>query len=424
MNHVYTRLARKTLAAAGFRGALTLTLFSAGLLLAARPAQAQYETVYYNFPEIPYGETGGPESPLTFNGTTFFGTSDRGGSESNGLVYSVPAGKPGYETNLYSFTGGSDGALPAYSAVTMGKDGVLYGTTSLGGANGCGVVWQLTPDGVNYTESTLYSFPAPPGANENDDNCTPMYGVILGKNGDLFGTTTYSGQAGGTGGSVFELQKNSDGEWTEKSLYTFPYGALSGLTMDADGNLYGVGSTSEDYGYLFELSKVGGKWTPTVIYTFTNSKDGNGPFSTPVLDAAGNIFGTSESGGTAEGLPGVVFEASPNTKKPGQWTFRLLHAFNGKGWGGSPTGVILDQSGNIYGTTQYGGPKDGYGVLYELVAPVAEGKSYTEKVLLSFDDEDGNAPLAPPTFDNSGNLYGATSQGGAYSAGLVYEYVP
>ena len=142
MNHVYTRLARKTLAAAGFRGALTLTLFSAGLLLAARPAQAQYETVYYNFPEIPYGETGGPESPLTFNGTTFFGTSDRGGSESNGLVYSVPAGKPGYETNLYSFTGGSDSGHP-YAAPIQAADGALYGTTIGFGTPYAGVVYRM-----------------------------------------------------------------------------------------------------------------------------------------------------------------------------------------------------------------------------------------------------------------------------------------
>jgi uncharacterized repeat protein (TIGR03803 family) len=420
------------LTAAAFRGAmLTLAMLSAALMIASRPAMAQYETLLYNFPEDPYGDAAGPTAQLTPDGAgNFYGTTRGYGAYNAGSVFEVFPNGSEYEATLYSFTGGADGSYPGYSPVTPDKKGNLYGTTACGGANGCGVVFELTPEGVNWTESVLYSFPPAPGNNENDNNCTPLYGVIIDKAGHLYGTTSYGvisqGGSTGHGGAVFELIKSA-GVWKEKLLYTYAYGSDSGLTMDAAGNLYGIAANSDDYPYLFELSPNGkGGWNPTVIYTFTNFKKGTSPTATPVLDAAGNLYGTTGAGGAYEyGASGVVYEASPITtgKKAGQWTYKVLFSFNGRKQGGSLFGgVVLDASGDIYGTTQYGG-KLSDGTVFELVPPVAGKSNYTENVLMNFNGEDGSDPVAGVTLYD-GNLYGTTSQGGAYSAGVVFEVTP
>lgn len=421
MNFV-TSHARLTKIYSSLHGALALALFSAALMFAARPAQAQYETLLYNFPEGPYGEDQGPQAPLTPDGAgNFYGTTVGYGSSDNGTVFEVLPNGSYYEATILSFPGGAGGSYPAYSPVVFDKLGNLYGTTAFGGANNCGIVYELTPSGTNWTETVLYSFPPAPQSG-NDNNCNPLYGVIVDQAGNLYGTTSYgrisNGQPeNGQGGAVFELSL-SGGEWTETLLYTFPYGALSGLTVDAAGSLYGIGANAKDYPFAFRLTQNRkGKWNPTVLYKFPASAN---PTAAPV-PSAGDLYGTTSTGGSKSA--GTVYQLSPG-KKAGQWDYKTLYTFSGQGKGpNNPFGeVTLDASGNIYGTSQYGGEYSYYGTVWELSPKV--GKSgYTEKVLNSFNGEDGSDPMAGVTLYD-GNLYGTTYQGGAYSAGTAYEITP
>jgi uncharacterized repeat protein (TIGR03803 family) len=406
--------------AAAISGAFLLAMLSALLFVAAPPAQAQVETMLYSFPES-YDCCGGPAASLITDGSgNFYGTTQGSGTYGNGSVFAVSPNGSEYEYNLYSFCPSAptctDGSDPVYSGVIRDTSGNLYGTTAFGGANGCGVVYELSPSGVNWTEKVLFSFPPAP-ATGNDNNCTPLYGVIMDKAGNLYGTTSYGvvSQTGttGHGGAVFELSQSA-GVWTEKILYSYPYGSFSGVTMDAAGNLYGIGGDGNSVAYLVELSPNGkGGWSETTIYAFNDYKDGSTPESTPVLDAAGNIYGSTSGGGADHS--GVVYEV---VKGQGTWTYHVLYSFNGTTGGGSPFGgVILNSAGDIFGTTQYGGTNSD-GTVYAL-GRISPGV-YGEKVLVNFDGANGNNSLAGLLL-YGGSLYGTTEQGGAYSAGSVFQ---
>ena len=196
-----------------------------------------------------------------------------------------------------------------------------------------------------------------------------------------------------------------------------PLTSDAGLAMDADGNIFGTTEKT-----VFELSPNGnGGWNSTVLHTFTGApKDGQYAESTPVLDQAGNLYGTTEYGGAAN--QGTVYELSPGN---GTWTEYVLYSFKGgkKDDGGYPFGgIAFDASGNIYGTTLNGG-KYGGGTVYELVAPVGKG-SYKEKVLWSINGTDGSEPYDALILDSAGNLYGTTEGGGQYGGGVVFEVTP
>jgi uncharacterized repeat protein (TIGR03803 family) len=408
-------------------GALTLAALTLLLLATARPAHAQYETELYSFPEST-DCCGGPAAPVITDGNgNFYSTTRALGQYGNGSVFEVSPNGSEYEYTLYSFCADSpacpDGSYPGYAGVIRDKEGNFYGTTAFGGANGCGVVYELSPSGVNYIQRVLFSFPpAPTNTSINDYNCAPLYGVIMDKAGNLYGTTSYgiisNNGPTGHGGGVFELTQ-SNGVWKEKLIYKYDYYSLSGVTLDAAGNLYGIGANSGDVPYLFQLSPNGsGGWTPTAIhyFGFKDYKLGSNPTATPTLDAAGNLYGTTGSGGAYNS--GAVYKAS---KTQSGWTYELLYSLDGKDGGENPFGgVSLAANGDIFGTTQYGGTGSD-GVVFGLT-PNGEG-GYTEKVLANFDGSDGNDPLAGVLL-SGGNLYGTTSQGGAYSAGLVYEVTP
>jgi uncharacterized repeat protein (TIGR03803 family) len=377
-------------------------------LFAVRPARAQTENVLYNF-------TGGsdgayPEWSLTSDRAgNFYGTT-YGGGFGYGIVFELsPNGIGGWnETVLYSFTGGDDGANPS-GPLTFDSAGNLYGTASGGGTYGFGVVFELSPVGTSWAESVLHSFAG------GTDGKFPVSGLIFDSAGNLYGTT-YNGWGTAT---IFEMSP-SGGEWTEQVIYSVETSG-AGLTMDAAGNIFSV-----TYSEVFELSPNGnGGWTPSVIHTFTGyPKDGYYADTSPVLDKAGNVYGTTVEGGPDNG--GTVYRVSPGKK--GKWKETILHSFRGFKRGNSPAaGIVFDEAGNIYGTTFWGGKHD-WGTVFELVAPVGKG-SYKEKILWSFTGADGLGPYAGVILDSAGNLYGATYKGGTtygdnYGYGVVFQVNP
>jgi uncharacterized repeat protein (TIGR03803 family) len=394
------------LAAAAIRGALTLAVLSALLLIAARPAQAQTETVLYNFTSGSDGSH--PESSLISDGAgNFYGTTLLGGlgcpgnQFGCGTVFEIsPNGSGGWnQTVLHSFSGPPDAANPFLAPVIFDKAGNLYGTTEFGGTYNWGAVFELSPVGTSWTETILYSFTG--GA----DGGHPATGLIIDPAGNLYGTTSeYLAP-----GNVFELSP-SGGGWTLQVIYAVP--TAPGLTMDSAGNIYGATVST-----VFELSPNGhGGWNPTVLHTFTGApNDGANPWGTIALDKAGNLYGTTYGGGAYN--YGTVYKLSPVN---GQWTEQILHSFMGGKDGANPfgAGVVLDAKGNIYGTTSLGGNYS-HGTVFELA--VHGKRPYREKVLWAFNGTDGVNPYCIPVLDSAGNLYGTAASGGSGNAGVVFE---
>jgi uncharacterized repeat protein (TIGR03803 family) len=323
------------------------------------------------------------------------------------------------EKVLHSFRNNSKGGVNPYAGLIFDTAGNLYGTTVHGGAHCCGTVFELTPKaGGGWTEKVLHNFPA------TDRDGQGPGAVIFDSAGNLYGTTG----AGGAydEGIVFELTPETGGGWTEKILHAFgngrdgiqPYAALA---FDTAGNLFGTTSAGGAYngGTVFELMpRVGGGWTEKVLHEFGNGSDGSYPVAVLTLDSAGNLYGTTVSGGSGcVGGCGTVFELTP--KAGGRWTENVLHNFDHNGRDGFyPTaGLLFDAAGNLYGTTEWGGAYDS-GIVFELTPKASEG--WTERVLRSFNITHGRYP-SPLILDAAGNLYGTTSTGGAYDWGTVFE---
>jgi uncharacterized repeat protein (TIGR03803 family) len=330
--------------------------------------------------------------------------------------------------------------IPAGGLVFDSK-GNLYGTTNAGGTGqgcadqgtGCGTVFELIPNNGKWTEKVLYNFCPVNGM--CPDGYSPSGSLILDRDGNLYGTTTSGGTVSG-GGTVFELT-HKNGKWTEKVLYSFGYSPdgsdpEAGLVFDKYGNLYGTtffGGT-KDSGTVFELMRGNGKWTEKILYNFAGYKNGGNPRFPVILDKAGNLYGTIVEGG-AYG-DGLVFEL---VLDKGRWTQKWLHSFNHDGKDGiGPGPVIVDNVGNLYGTTANGGADtsgcNGYGcgTVFELMH---NNSKWTEKVLHSFDGKDGHGSETNVIFDNVGNLYGTTYEGGTdssgcngFGCGTVFELTP
>jgi uncharacterized repeat protein (TIGR03803 family) len=339
------------------------------------------------------------------------------------------------EKVLYSFTGavesGPDGANPGANLLRDAA-GNLYGTTQFGGTSGNGTVFELVNSNGSYTEKVLYSFE---GSTVNDGTL-PLAGLVIDSSGNLYGTA--SGGGAFNAGIVFELV-NSNGSYTEKVLHSFASGGdgqgpQAGLVMDSHGNLFGttvVGGAS-DSGAVFELVNSSGNYTETVVHSFTDANgDGGFPYANLIVDSKGNLYGTTSLGGASN--VGTVFEL---VNSSGSYTETVLYSFTGaNGDGRGPiVGLVRDSSGNLYGTTQFGGPstacgtKLGCGVVFELAF---SNGSYTETVLHTFtglQGNDGGTPLGL-VMDSAGSLYGVTEIGGTsdtsntcvYGCGTVYE---
>jgi uncharacterized repeat protein (TIGR03803 family) len=263
-----------------------------------------------------HGTTGGsPSAGLIFDTAgSLYGTTAEGGGQEAGTVFQLTPGTNGTWTfkTIHSFnTNGHDGTTPL-AALTLDGAGNLYGTTSAGGSQRDGVVFQLTP-GSNgkWTETILHTFDPANGR----DGAEPVAPIIIGANGDLFGTTVTGGK-NRFYGVVFELTLNSKGNWEESILHAFADGndggePNAGLTLDADGNLYGTASSGGAAGGVVfkETLQTNGKWKYSIAHSFKNGTDGLRPYSGLILDAAGNLYGTTKQGGSNS--LGTVFLVKP-----------------------------------------------------------------------------------------------------------------
>jgi uncharacterized repeat protein (TIGR03803 family) len=233
-------------------------------------------------------------------------------------------------------------------------------------------------------------------------------------------------------GMVFELSPGEGGAWTETVLHSFGNGSdgqapESGVIMDAAGNLYGTtvqGGTNcsqSGCGTVYELSpSEDGSWIETVLHSF-DGNDGLQPWASLILDAAGNLYGTTSQGGAycAPFGCGTVFELSPS--EGGGWTETVLHSFNNDGHDGEDpvAPLILDPAGNLYGTTTYGGTGL-YGTVFELSHRAG---GWIETVLCNFGDDNG-VIFGGVVMDRAGDLYGNTEGGGLYGYGTAFELTP
>jgi uncharacterized repeat protein (TIGR03803 family) len=382
-------------------------------LMTARPASAQTITDVYDQPEYgdPYG-TGSLASLVANGAGNYYGTTYNGGNGAGAVFEVSPNGSGEWTgTTIYTFTGGADGGEPGYGALIFDHLGNLYGTTTAGGANGYGTVFELTPTGASWTETVLYSFPG------GSYNATPINGLIMDSSSNLYGTTFPRTGAG----AVFELSL-SGGVWTEQIIYAYPQGNDAGLTMDPAGNIYGIGSVG-DRPTVYELSQnLQGDWTAATIYTFPAFKAGSGPEGTLALDKEGNLYGTTVGTGKGKSF-GTVFELRPplTRKKGAEWRKKVLYAFKGaaNGDGANPfAGVTLDKDGDVVGTTLSGGLYS-YGTVYELFN--FNDGSYGEAILASVANAGGINPYGGVILDNADSVYGTTTYGGTYNLGIVYE---
>jgi len=350
------------------------------------------------------------------------------------LLVSVFGPSAGAQTEdvLLAFTS-THGRVP-YGGVIFDQQGNLYGTTTEGGSYGAGVVYILSPTGSGtWTGYPIYQFRGGTG-----DGSVPQGTLVFDSAGNLYGTTS----GGGTysSGTVFELEPTGGSTWKEKILHVFGGGSdgvspAGSLVFDASGNLYGTttfGGGSTNQGIAFELSPTGsGPWHETVLHRFAASSDGQNPFAGVILDASGNLYGTtrfgSASGSCVTENCGTAFELSPQAG--GKWREKILHSFKGGATdGGNPWGpLVFDGQGNLYGTTYYGGGGSSCefycGTVFEL-SP--EGGTWSETILHSFNANDGYFPLAGVILDQAGSIYGTTSEGGTVgqASGVVFELSP
>lgn len=312
------------------------------------------------------------------------------------------------EQKLYDFcsrTSCTDGLYPNGNLIRDAK-GNLYGTTTSGGAHGQGTVFRISASGV---EKVIYSFCAQQSCT---DGASPFDGLIADKSGNAYGTT-YSGGAHGLG-TVFKISASG----VESVLYSFcaastcadganPY---AGLIMDAAGNLYGttLGGGANNNGTVFELSTTGSE---TVLHAFQNTPDFATPYSGLTMDNLGNLYGTTWFGGAKNS--GGVFEISPNQTETILYDKWCAYPCTQDG-DSSAGGLILDKNGNLYGTSVLGGA-----FARGLVFAINIGRK-KEAMLYSFagvQDADGAAPFAGLIADTHGNFYGTTTAGGVAGCG-------
>jgi uncharacterized repeat protein (TIGR03803 family) len=401
-------------------GGLGLVIALVPVALMTRPVEAQTYNVLYNF-------TGGADGGIATAGLirdaagNLYGVTEGGGNlncvinfTGCGVVFKLS--KTGRESVLYTFQGGTDGADPQ-AGLIRDAQGNLYGTTARGGnpncawgpPAGCGTIFKLDPTGK---ETVLYRFKG------GDDGAAPAGTLLLDAVGNLWGTTQFEGFAGsqcfGPGcGTLFRLDPigkltsylfqgaPTDGSWP-----------LAGLTADSKGNLYGTTlfGGAYDSGTVFKVDRSGKIKT---LHTF-DILTGDGANPTGLLMSAGKLYGPTTAGGAYQG--GAVYELNPAGESV-LYSFTALNDSSTQ----DPQGVLaLDSTGNLYGTTAFSWPNQGYGTVYERQT---SGNLITLHTFNGF-NTDGANPMSGVIRDSAGNLYGTTQTGGTTGAGTIFRITP
>ena len=378
--------------------------YNEGTAFRITPAGA--ETILYSFQAAGTSDGNQPYGALTQGSDgNFYGTTYSGGSANSGVVFKItPAG---VETVLYSFqsTNTSDGYNPN-GALVQGSDGNFYGTTQSDGAANYGTVFKITPAGV---ETVLHYF----GVDPNDGN-TPYGALIQGNDGNFYGTTDSGGTAGN--GVVFKITPAG----AETVLYSFQGGTVDGANPDSslilgnDGSFYGTTSSGGTFGNgtVFKVTPAGAE---SVLYALGNgTADGTYPDSPLILGGDGNFYSTTSSGGALHS--GTLFKVTPAGVET------VLYSFGGGiSDGNQPYGALIQGSdGNFYGTTSHGGTFNG-GNFFR-ITPAG-----TETVLYYFGgtSADGHTPYGALIQGSDGNFYGTTYYGGAHNDhGTVFKITP
>ncbi|MEO8585397.1 MAG: choice-of-anchor tandem repeat GloVer-containing protein [Acidobacteriota bacterium] len=349
---------------------------------------------------------GRPWASLIPDGSGYlYGTTAFGGFSYEGIVFRIRSDGTGFRL-LHAFSGGLDDGAEPRASLLLDRAGNLYGTTTRGGLSDRGIAFKLRKDGTSF--QLIHTFIG--GAS---DGARPLSGLILDGADNLYGTTSEGGLS--DLGTVFRMKTDGTGF---QLLHEFTVNATGGappfasLVLDGSGNLYGTTlyGGSGLHGTIFKLRSDGTGFL--VLHSFTDrADDGKWPSAPLIVDGVGNLYGTTSSGGSS-GLGGTVF-----TLRADGTGFHVLHSFTGdRSDGGGPTGVIRDAFGNLYGTTNSGGPSQA-GTIYTLRT---DGTAY--QVLHSFGDEpgDGRNPVASLFFDGSGTLVGTTLGGGVGGTGTVF----
>jgi uncharacterized repeat protein (TIGR03803 family) len=360
-----------------------------------------------------------------------FGTTSKGGKYGGGFVFKlVPSGGKYTEYSLHNFCAKAnctDGTTPD-SDLIMDVTGNLYGTTLLGGKYGGGIVFRLTPGENRWSLAILHNFCASgctsgfePGALTYAGQAS---GALYDGTSPLYGTTAVEGQY--DNGTAYQLT-HSGSFWKYTVIHNFDTSSgPDALVMDPAGNLFGTTQLRGKFGggLMYELAS--GTWKETILHEFCGTlhcADGKEPHGRLALDSAGNLFGTTYGQGsgsncTADGGCGVVFEWTADGR------YRVLHDFcslaNCADGDGPLAGPIV-HGGTLFGTTDWGGTR-GLGTVFKLAID-----SRSESVLYSFCDtncEDGEHPQAPVIMDKSGDLFGTTAAFGARGGGTVFELKP
>jgi uncharacterized repeat protein (TIGR03803 family) len=311
-----------------------------------------------------------------------------------------------------------DGATP-YAGLTFDSQGNLYGTTARGGQmfcllDGCGIAFQLKPNSGSWTENVLYQF---------GNGGTPVAPVVLDRAGNVYGTFACTQDCFNNSGGVFQLQPRANGVWAETTLTNSQFtGCGNGVCgvrfFNSPTRLYGLSQQmyNDNTGEAFSVLHPSlFSWYALVLYGFNGGGAGGAPSLYFSFDGNGDIYGTTATGG-AHGM-GTVFKLVPNGAGFG-WIETILYSFQGGQDGAAPSGgVIFDGAGDLYGTTTSGG-SSGAGTIFELAQ---SGGNWTENVMYSFaGGSDASAPAGPLTFDSAGNLYGVAG-GGAAGQGAIFK---
>jgi uncharacterized repeat protein (TIGR03803 family) len=389
----------------------------------AQRAQAQTYTVLYTF-------TGGTDGGWPYSGVilddagNLYGTTETRGNvkacgafHGCGVVYKLDTS--GNETVLHTFEGNLDGRQPQWGNLFRDNAGNLWDTTLYGGTKGdlgLGVVYKLTASGK---ETILHRFAG--GPNDGEE---PQTGFIQDKDGTFYGTTA----AGGSGpygdcGTVFKMSQSGKVTILHSFVVTDGCQPIGGLVVDAAGNMYGVTSTggSDGYGVVYKITKAG---KVTVLHSFAGQPDGAYPLGILAIDKAGNLYGTTPGGGdpnctTEQQGCGIVFEIDTHGKE------HILHSFLAPEGGLPYAGVVLDAAGNIYGSTS-GFSTYNFGSIFKL-----DKQGNFTKLHDFTGGADGGFPFSAMTLDKSGTFYGTTYLGGLadgcdynQGCGVVFKLTP